>query len=287
MSYDDRCPITEDEAIDGHYMSWTLFWSQYSLRELAKDLIHTLQYVGDWKLLSLLGTGGMSDVYLAQHTARPATYCALKLTKDYILDHKHLKSDACYQSIVSEWQSFETIRTNEDPKATDTTQMPVGWGQDPVEPTHPPCNATKLKKESAGSLQARIVGKAKGGLPAAYGYGFVKVGSAQHYHGWIAMQLLGWNLHSIATDKKKPLTWSTFYRVSILLKAWTESLRSAHHWSWPEWLSLGLISWWHTCTNTAVYRNSIVIAVQYCNTWVLDSWSAVRGSQPCSTNTSS
>ena len=177
-------------------------------RDRAKELIFSLRRIQEWRLLSLLGTGGMSNVYLAQHTSRPDFFCALKLSKDYVTEVNDVKEDSCYQSLVSEWQCFQAIKQSGDKCKAAYSGIPPHWGTDTAQPQ-------RQRKESAGSLQARKVGTGKGALPTAYGFGFVKVGKEKHNHGWIAMQLLGWNLHAVAFDKSKVMTWTLFFRVGF------------------------------------------------------------------------
>ena len=84
-----RTPLHKDPALAAEAPS---------SRNRAEQLVHILKLVGEWRLLRLLGMGGMSNVYLAQDMGKPQCYCALKLTKDHVLDFQDMRSDACLPS---------------------------------------------------------------------------------------------------------------------------------------------------------------------------------------------
>lgn len=167
--------------------------------------------MGEWRLLSLLGSGGMSNVYLAQHRVKSDSYCAIKITKDYITRKENVSEDPCYESTVAEWKTYLAINKSLPADKFPAKQIPADWGLK-TEAKKPQNQARKV---SAGSLQAKKVGSGSGLLPAAYEYGFVSVGKQKRFHGWIALQLLGVNLHACATDRESLLIWATFYRVNL------------------------------------------------------------------------
>lgn len=78
-------------------------------RERAEQLLHAIEAVGDWRLLCLLGMGGMSNVYLAQHSRQPGRSCAVKLTKDFVLDSSQPESDPCAAAVLLEWRTYQQI----------------------------------------------------------------------------------------------------------------------------------------------------------------------------------
>lgn len=165
--------------------------------------------VGDWKLLSLLGMGGMSNVYLAQHKLQPRRYSAIKLSKDFILDFEDKENDPCYMSTLLEWRTYQLFR------------KPPASSQSNLSSNRPRAAKRKLSQRLGVESRPHKAQKVAlpeteagaGALPTAYGYGFVEMHSARRHHGWLSLQLLGTNLHAVATNHSKPLTWSSFYKV--------------------------------------------------------------------------
>lgn len=165
-------------------------------RERAENLLHSLETVGSWRLLCLLGMGGMSNVYLGQHQRRPQLFCAVKLTKDFVMDASDMEADPCAASVLLEWRTYQQIGRSVGVKrklATDDG----------------PSNAGRPAQQHGQPAAA-----CNGALPVAYGYGFVDVAPHNRRHGWLALELLGWNLHAVATDAKNPLDWTRFYQAS-------------------------------------------------------------------------
>ena len=212
-----RTPLHKDPALAAEAPS---------SRHRAEQLVHSLKLVGRWRLLRLLGMGGMSNVYLAQDTARRQRYCALKLTKDHVADFQDWHSDACYRATLLEWETYQMLHDPTGlpsaPVAQAATQ-PLGESSS-IRPDQKRKLAQRGSSVDSGVRAAKLLKAAqprggpeagRGALPVAYGYGFVEHGPARLQHGWLSLQLLGWNLHAVATDVCRPLTWQRFYQVSV------------------------------------------------------------------------
>ncbi|NIM13609.1 MAG: protein kinase [Candidatus Aminicenantes bacterium] len=70
----------------------------YAIINLIKKYINIFNfwkqknYIGNYKIIDKIGTGGMGQVYLAQHTSEPSRKVALKVLKDeYVVDSVQIK----------------------------------------------------------------------------------------------------------------------------------------------------------------------------------------------------
>ena len=213
-----RTPLHKDPALAAEAPS---------SRKRAEQLVHSLKLVGEWRLLRLLGMGGMSNVYLAQDTAQPQRYCALKLTKDHVADFQDWQSDACYRATLLEWETYQMLHNPTRPPNVSVTQdatQPLDNSSSSIRPDQKRKLAQRGSSVDSKVRAAKLLKAAQprvgpeagcGALPVAYGYGFVEHGPARMQHGWLSLQLLGWNLHAVATDGCRPLTWQRFYQVSV------------------------------------------------------------------------
>jgi len=74
-----------------------------------------------------------------------------------------------------------------------------------------PQNRSKVRRASQPAAEGQ------GALPLAFGYGFVEVpkegSTSKRMHGWLSLEMLGWNLHAVSTTAPGINTWLKFYQV--------------------------------------------------------------------------